>query len=233
MKKITLAFDVYATLIDTNGLIAKLQGLMEGKAAAFSQTWRDKQLEYSFRRGLMQNYRAFSVCTAQALDYSCAFHKVTLTENQRKELLAGYRTLPAFDDVTSGFSRLKGEGFGLYAFSNGVEEDLESLLKGAGIRNLLDGVVSVHPMRSFKPDPSVYSHFLRSAGATGEAAWLISSNPFDVIGAVSAGMNSAWIPRSPDAIFDPWEIEPTLTVESLNTLGDEIKRFYNLTSPRG
>jgi len=224
---ITLAFDVYGTLINTNGLVAKLQGFVGDIATAFSQTWRDKQLEYSFRRGLMQNYRSFPVCTAQALDYSCAFYKVSLTEHQCRELLAEYRTLPAFDDVTSGISQLKREGFRLYAFSNGVEEDLESLLKGAGIRSLLDGVVSADPMRSFKPNPGVYSHFLRSAGTTGEAAWLISSNPFDVIGAVSAGMNSAWIQRSPEAVFDPWGIEPTLTVESLNILGAEIKRFYS------
>ena len=83
---ITLAFDVYGTLINTNGLVAKLHGLMGDKATAFSQTWRDKQLEYSFRRGLMQNYRDFSVCTAQALEYSCSFHRVSITENQRKEL---------------------------------------------------------------------------------------------------------------------------------------------------
>ena len=91
---ITLAFDVYGTLINTNGLLAKLQDIMGDRAAAFSQTWRDKQLEYSFRRGLMQNYRAFPVITAQALDYSCALHKVYLTKDQRKEILAGYRTLP-------------------------------------------------------------------------------------------------------------------------------------------
>jgi len=111
-----------------------------------------------------------------------------------------------------------------------VEEDLESLLTGAGIRQLLDGVVSVHPVRSFKPDPAVYSHFLRSAETAGAAAWLISSNPFDVIGAISAGMNAAWIKRSPGALFDPWGIQPTLVVESLNDLGEEIARYSSSSS---
>jgi 2-haloacid dehalogenase len=60
---ITLAFDVYGTLINAHGLLAKLQGIKGDRAAAFSQTWRDKQLEYSFRRGLMQHYRAFHTWT--------------------------------------------------------------------------------------------------------------------------------------------------------------------------
>jgi 2-haloacid dehalogenase len=63
---------------------------------------------------------------------------------------------------------------------------------------------------------------LRRADAVGADAWLISSNPFDVIGAISAGMRAAWLKRSPDALFDPWGIEPTLTVDSLVNLDELI-----------
>jgi hypothetical protein len=67
---ITLAFDVYGTLINTHGVLTALEGLVGDRAKAFSNTWRDKQLEYSFRKGLMQNYETFAVCTSQALDYT-------------------------------------------------------------------------------------------------------------------------------------------------------------------
>ncbi|RMF46291.1 MAG: haloacid dehalogenase type II, partial [Deltaproteobacteria bacterium] len=50
----TLAFDVYGTLIDTHGVLTALEKLVGDKALAFSNSWRDKQLEYSFRKGLMQ-----------------------------------------------------------------------------------------------------------------------------------------------------------------------------------
>lgn len=184
---ITLAFDVYGTLIDTNGVVAALEALAGTKAQVFSQTWRNKQLEYSFRRGLMQNYQNFAVCTSQALDYTCAFHKVSLTEEQKAELLDIYRVLPAFSDVKEGLTQLSAADFRLYAFSNGKADALEMLLNNAGIRDLFLGVVSVDDLKTFKPSPGVYSHFLRQAGAKGGDAWLISSNPFDVIGAISAG----------------------------------------------
>ena len=53
---------------------------------------------------------------------------------------------------------------------------------------------------------------------------MVSSNPFDVIGAISSGMRAVWVKRSPDAVFDPWGIEPTLTVDSLLDLAGHIGR---------
>lgn len=219
---VTLAFDVYGTLIDTHGVVSKLQEIVGDQAQSFSQTWRDKQLEYSFRRGLMKKYETFAVCTRDALEYSCSFYKTLLTAEQKEALLASYRTLPAFDDVEDGLRRLMEKDYRLYAFSNGHADAIEGLLAAANIRELFDGVVSVHDLSTFKPDPAVYYHFLKQSGSTAENAWLVSSNPFDVIGAVSIDMNAAWVRRSKEAIFDPWGIEPTVTVESLVELDDKI-----------
>lgn len=221
---ITLAFDVYGTLIDTNGVIVALQKHVGNKAPEFSRAWREKQLEYSFRRGLMQNYESFAVCTGNALDYTSSYFKVPLTRADKEELLGTYGILPAFDDVKEGLARARESGFRMFAFSNGSEDAVQTLLEHAGIRDYFMGVVSVDGMKSFKPNPGVYSHFLRKAGASGADAWLVSSNPFDVIGAVSAGMRAAWVRRSPDALFDPWGIEPTLTVNSLADLAEQIGR---------
>ncbi len=220
--KTTLAFDVYGTLIDTNGVLAGLETLIGAKALDFSKTWRDIQLEYSFRRGLMQKYENFAVCTSQGLDYTCAFHNVSLTDAQKADLLGLYRVLPTFSDVKEGLTRLKAAGFRLYAFSNGKADALEMLLNNAGIRDLFLGVVSVDDIKTFKPSPATYGHFLRQSGATGGSAWLVSSNPFDVIGAISSGMKAAWVQRSPEKIFDPWGIDPTITVTSLVDLADRL-----------
>ncbi|TYO99613.1 2-haloacid dehalogenase [Geothermobacter ehrlichii] len=214
------AFDVYGTLIDTAGVVALLERMLPARARAFSDLWRSKQLEYSFRRGLMQNYRDFSVCTAQALDYTCAALGVELSSVQKAELLAAYRRLPAFADVEKALELLRQKSCRLFAFSNGKPDDLESLLQQAGIREYFEEIVSCDEIRSFKPNPAVYAHFLRRAGAAGDTAWMVSGNPFDVLGALSAGMRAAWIRRNPDAVFDPWELSPTATLSSLEGLVD-------------
>jgi 2-haloacid dehalogenase len=219
---ITLGFDVYGTLIDTHGIIVTLERFIGSKAVEFSRAWRDKQLEYSFRRGLMQNYENFAVCTGNAFDFTAACFHVSFSQSDKEEIMAAYRTLPAFDDVAEGLARAKQSGYRMFAFSNGNADAVEALLKNAGIRDYFIGVVSTDEMKSYKPNPGVYSHFLRRAGALGADAWLVSSNPFDVIGAVSAGMRAAWVKRSPDAIFDPWGVEPTITVNSLLTLSEQV-----------
>jgi 2-haloacid dehalogenase len=221
---ITLAFDVYGTLIDTQGVVAALREIIGGKAGEFSRVWRDKQLEYSFRRGLMQQYENFAVCTSNALDYTCTYCKASLTSEQKNRLLEIYRTLPPFKDVKEALASLKTAGFPMYAFSNGSEDAVETLLAAAGIRDFFLGVVSVDDLKSFKPDPAVYRYFLKRSEASSSSAWMISGNPFDVIGAISAGMKAAWIQRSPEVIFDPWGIEPTITVSSLSGLAKQIAR---------
>ena len=201
----TVAIDVYGTLIDTSGVISALEKCVGGQAATMSQLWREKQLEYSFRRGLMQNYRDFSVCTRQALDYACQVLGVEIPEVDKERLMEGYKALPAYADVEEALPRLKGSGVRMFAFSNGRAEDVRGLLVNAGIEDHFEGVVSVDDVRSFKPDPAVYAHFLRQAGAGVSESWLVSGNPFDVIGAM----------RSAKAVFDPWEIQPTVTIADL------------------
>lgn len=219
---LTLAFDVYGTLIDTQGVLAKLDDIVGLQAKAFSNTWREKQLEYSFRRGLMKQYKNFAICTADALNYTASVYKVSLDNEQKESLLQSYRTLPAFTDVTDGLTSLKCAGVHLYAFSNGSAEAVETLLKSANIHEFFDGVVSVDEIQSFKPDPAVYHHLLKKTNSKADSTWLISSNPFDVIGALSVDMRAAWVQRSADSIFDPWGIEPTVTVSGLLQLNRAI-----------
>jgi len=229
----TLAFDVYGTLIDTAGVTVELEkhlgaGGVAGKggsgaaelAAEFSNRWRLKQLEYTFRYGLMGEYRNFRVCTRQALDYCCEALRADLPAAARERLMECYLTLPAFGDVSAGLQLLskmpaKEAPVTMLAFSNGHPDDLEQLLGNAGILAYLHGVVSVHEVRTFKPDPAVYQHFLARAGSTPRDTWLISGNPFDICGARAAGMRALWLRRQPQAVFDPWEFAPDAVAADL------------------
>ena len=219
---ITLAFDVYGTLINTDDVVAELREMVGKKAEDFSQTWRNKQLEYSFRRGLMQNYVNFSICTSNALDFTCSYYKVTITKDQKEKLLHIYSILPTFDDVKESLSNLQTANFRLYALSNGTMDAVQKLLMTAGIREYFLGIISVDDLKTFKPNPAIYTYFLSKSRASANDSWLISSNPFDVIGAISAGMKAAWLKRSAEMIFDPWEIKPTITVTSLTELEKKI-----------
>ena len=109
-------------------------------------------------------------------------------------------------------------------FPNGSAAAVDSFLQNVGIRGYFADVVSVEETNTFKPSPVVYRHFMRRAAAAEGKTWLISSNNFDVIGALAAGMCAAWVQRSSDTPFDPWDIEPTITIHSLVELAERIVR---------
>ncbi len=219
---IVLGFDIYGTLIDPHGVVDELAQHVGERAQAFSGIWRDKQLEYTFRRGLMGRYENFVVCTRQALDYTDSLLQTGLDESAKTALMEVYRILPAYADVPDSLQALADAGFRMFAFSNGVADAVSGLLEHARIDQYFEGVVSVDALRTFKPSPDVYRHFIDVATTDAAHCWLVSSNGFDVIGAVSAGMKAAWLQRSDTIVFDPWGIDATLVVSSLKELPEKL-----------
>ena len=222
--KDVLAFDVYGTLIDTHGVVDLLTELIGDSAQQFSELWRQKQLEYAFRRGLMGDYQNFAVCTKQALDFSCQTMQANISDNDKGQLLAAYQTLPAFEDVDSGLSLLSNH-FQLKAFSNGAATSVKSLLTNAYICTHFADIISTDEISTFKPNPEVYHHLLKRVNTNANHCWLVSSNPFDVIGAKNIGMKAAWIARSENAVFDPWGVEPDITAKDLNNLAAKLTLY--------
>ena len=218
-----IAFDVYGTLVDPLEMGERLRPIVgENLAEPMAKLWREKQLEYTFRRGLMRRYENFDVCTRQALDYTANALGARLSGDDRERLIEEYVSLSPFADVTPGLQAMRNAGRTLVAFSNGVEATLRALLERAGILPLLDGVVSVDDVSSFKPDPEVYRYLCRRLDRPPSDAWLVSSNPFDVIGAKSVGLNAAWVQRNPTTPFDPWGVEPDLIVPDLQSLASKL-----------
>jgi len=217
-----LGFDVYGTLVDPLDMDEPLRRFVGEKADRFSELWREKQIEYSWRRALMREYADFGVCTRQALDLAALSLGVDLSAGEREKLVAEYQNLRPFPDAASGLERLRGDGHTLVAFSNGVEQTVRELLDRGGVLASLEAVVSVDDLRTFKPDPEVYRYLARRLDRPPEETWLVSSNAWDVIGAKSAGLRAAWVRRNPDAVFDPWATGPDLVVENLEQLAEKL-----------
>ncbi len=217
-----LAFDVYGTLIDPFRMEDHLRALFGGRAKEATELWRSKQLEYSFRRALMKKYQNFEACTAQALRFVSRQLDVSLEEESVRNLLEEYQRLPAYPDVPEALEQLEARGFKIVACSNGTGDAVRGLLERAGVLARFSGIVSVDPIRTFKPDPAVYEYLADQVRAEKEMVCLISSNPFDVIGANACGLRTAWVQRDPKKVFDPWEFEPDLIVAGLEQLSGKL-----------
>ena len=114
-----------------------------------------------------------------------------------------------------------------FAFSNGTQNDINSLLTNAGLSQFFQDIVVVDdmPIPFFKPHPEIYKYLINQTDSVESNTWLISSNPFDIIGAANCGWNTAWMRRSEDVVFGPWPNvnAPTVTVRSFSDLKDAIE----------
>jgi 2-haloacid dehalogenase len=223
-KFYALGFDVYGTLVDPLAMAEPLRALVGEQADRFAELWRSKQLEYSFRRGLMRRYADFDACTRQALRFTQQTLRCELPESDRDRLLEAYLYLPLFPEVAASLTALKAQGHRLVAFSNGVEASIRALLANAGVLPYLEDVVSVDDLRTFKPDPAVYEYLVRRTGRAPAETWLVSSNAWDVIGAKATGLRAVWVKRHVETVFDPWEVEPDLVVSGLDELAAGFAR---------
>ncbi len=217
-----IGFDVYGTLVDPLAMSATLGFAVGERAAEMAGIWRAKQLEYSFRRTLMNDYENFDVCTRDALRYAARAMGVALSDIEEQRLMRGYLHLQPYPDVVPGIEKLQQAGHAVVAFSNGVEESLRQLLANAGVLDYLDGIVSVDSIQMFKPHPAVYRHLADQLESPRNETWLVSSNYWDVMGARQADLRAAWLRRDPDAIPDPWGIEPDIIVSSIEEFASRI-----------
>ena len=217
-----LAFDMYGTLVDPIRIWKQLEQYIPQEAQRVAEVWRQKQLEFTFRLTAMERYEDFEEVTRKALDYALAAAGCTLDGTQKFALMGQYNDLERFADVEPGLQRLKEAGYTMIVFSNGSPSMLRAIMNAVNLLSYFQGFVSVDEVKVYKPSPKVYRHAAVRLGRPVGEVRLISSNPFDVIGAESAGMQAAWVNRSA-GLFDTLASRPAMIVQSLIELADALQ----------
>ena len=214
-----IAFDVYGTLVDVHSVTDVCERHYPSHGAELSRLWRQKQLEYSWLVTLMDRYEDFHQLTRRALGFATrSLGLPDPTEAARVALLGEYAHLRPFPEVPEALVRLS-QGRRLFVLSNGAPAMLEELLVNTGLRSRFDAVLSVDPIRTFKPAPAVYRLVVDRTGIPADRAVFVSANGWDVAGARSYGLRVVWVNRTNAA---PEEIGPRAdwTVPSLDRIAD-------------
>src|SRR5947207_8185073 len=148
-------FDAYGTLFDFASAAAGCADALGDKAAAVTALWRDKQLQYTWLRGLQGRHADFWQVTGDALDFTLETLGIA-DANVRDRLMSLYRRLECFPEVPQVLRRLKEAGFVTAILSNGSPAMLADAVAGAKLGSLLDHVLSVEEVGVFKPHARVY-----------------------------------------------------------------------------
>lgn len=158
--------------------------------------------------------------------------------------MAAYNGLASFPDADRALAAVSSNQSQLdaWVFSNGTRAMVASSLAtsptlsrpatAAGILGPAgkEKIVSVDDEANvYKPDPRTYRHMVEVSGAAAAGdVWLVSSNPFDALGAVAAGMKSAWVDRKGsgwvDGLAGALGKRPTAVVGGVDEAIEEILR---------
>ncbi len=212
-------FDAYGTLFDFNSAVMRCRDDIGDTAERLSDIWRQKQLQYTWLRSLMNHHADFWQVTGEALDFALAAVRIDNAE-LRERLMALYLELDTFPEVTDVLTGLKQGGMQTVILSNGAPNMLNAGVDAAGIGELLDQVLSVEEVGIFKPDPKVYQLAVNRLGVAPSKICFMSSNGWDAVGAAAFGFRVIWVnrykqpteqlPASPDAMIDTLSPLPKL-----------------------
>jgi 2-haloacid dehalogenase len=156
--------------------------------------------------------------TEDGLVFAAKNLNLDLTVEKREQLMGAYLSLAAFPDVKPGLEALKKQGVKLAILSNGEPKMLEAAAKSAGIRDLLDDVISVEEVKIFKVSPRVYNLAPERLKVTNPELGFISANSWDINGAASAGLNTFWIQRSAAEVPEELGFQASAVVKAITDL---------------
>jgi len=187
-------FDAYGTLFDVDASAGYCAEEIGDCWLAFSDMWRKKQLEYSWLRTLMGEYRDFWHVTGDALDYTMENFNMR-DPALRSKLMELYLKLEAFPEIRRVLKELRELGSKTVLLSNGSKTMLTSAVRKADLFGQLDGIYSVDDVGAYKVDPRVYRLACDRLNLEPDQICFLSANPWDVAGASVFGMKVVWVNR--------------------------------------
>jgi 2-haloacid dehalogenase len=170
--------------------------------------------------------------TLKSLHHALAEHGVSLNDGEADALMETYDNLNTFPDVEAGLKKLaQNPAITCVVFSNGTKKMVTNSVHSSEdlkpLSEVFKDIVTVDFIRTFKPAPEVYKFLAQrmdKSGAEG-SMWLVSSNPFDVVGARAVGMKVAWVDRAGNGWQDRLGDGPTVVVKGLGEVADAVEKY--------
>jgi 2-haloacid dehalogenase len=216
MRPSVIVFDVNETLSDLSPLGARFVEV--GASASAAPLWFASVLRDGFALiAAGENPPFAEVARELLLSQLSEAHLNRSVEEAAKHVMDGFASLELHPDVASGVDRLREDGFRLVTLSNGAASVAERLLTSANIRDRFEKLLSVEDAGAWKPAARSYEYAAEVCDVKPDEMVLVAVHPWDVDGALRAGLRSCWVNRS-GGPFPATFLEPTYTVGNLEEI---------------
>lgn len=223
MRNKIILFDINETVLNLKSLQPKFNDAF-GSEEALS-LWFSKLLHTSAVCVITNVKTNFSKLADAMLESTAANYDLQLSELKRNELLSAFSNLQPHSDIKDALSKLRSNGFKVVAFSNSSLSLISTQIKNAGLISFFDEIISVEETGSFKPDPNVYKFAANVLGESVENLCLVATHDWDTHGALSVGLNAAYINRT-DTPYHPFYLKPDIQSNTMDGIVDQIVEAY-------
>lgn len=227
-----LAFDVFGTVVDWRGGIAReVRALAREKGLRvnplkFADAWRAGYRPAMNRvgSGELPWTRIDDLHRMILDDILVKFRITTLSEEEKAHLNRAWHRLKPWPDAVRGLKRLK-KHYTIATLSNGNVGLLNNMAKHAGLP--WDLILSAEIFRHYKPDPEVYAGAADILGLKPAEVMMVAAHKDDLRHAAGQGLKTALVMRPlefgrgkhPDLSPEP---AATLNARDFNDLAEQL-----------
>jgi 2-haloacid dehalogenase len=213
-----LVLDVNETLSDLSPLRETFAAL--GASPETADTWFAATLRDGFAltvAGARPSFVDLAADNARTL-LARQVHGLDAAADQ---VVKAFRSLTVHPDVAEGLQDLRTLHRRVVTLSNGAAAVADDLLSRAGLRDLVEQVLTVDDAPRWKPAPEAYRYAADACGVPVEECLMVAAHPWDLHGASGAGLATAWINRG-DAPYPRSFRAPDLEAESMVDLAAQL-----------
>ena len=216
-----LVFDVNETLSDMAPMAGRFEDI--GASGHLAKLWFAELLRDGFALTASGTIESFATLGAEALRVRLGDQPLDRPlEDAVDHVMQGFSELSVHPDVVDGVRALSRLGLRLVTLSNGSATVAETLLRGAGVREVFERLLTVEDAGAWKPAARAYAYAVGECGVEPEDAMLVAVHPWDIDGASRAGLATAWINRS-RGDYPSYFTAPDVEAASLVELGNALR----------
>ena len=218
-------FMLRAVLLDVNGTLTD--------PSAIGAVWArpdlgERVLEQAISTAMVaallhDGERTFREHLSAAIDVVAA--AANLDPHASAQALDNAASLPARPKAAEALATLRGANLRIVALTNSGAEAGRATLEGCGLLPLIERVLGVDAVSTFKPDPDVYAYALSELEEDPNCVALIATHPWDLAGAAHGGMRTAWVrhrARAWPSVFPT----PDVQADTLTDLAAAILTYH-------
>ena len=212
-------FDVNETLLDLGALDPHFERIFGD--AGVRRAWFGQLLQSALVATVTDAYSDFGAIGGAALEMIAGRQGVTLSDEDKQQILGGMRELPPHPEVAESLSRLRDAGLRLATLTNSTQQVAEAQMDNSGLRGYFEQLLSADAVRRLKPAPEPYRMAAETLGIDVGEIRLVAAHAWDVAGALRAGCAAAFVAR-PGMVLDPLVQRPDVVGADLREVADRI-----------